>query len=147
MTRTRIAIAGLGAVPAVLFDFLAREPARPLWQVVDGTQPCAQADPDAWHPEKGAPSKPATSICNGDGTSARPLCPFAAVCLQWGLHHERSGIWGGVNENRRRELRQTLGISTTEPGVSLRVQSYSTDHNAVSLRARRANLAARRAAA
>ena len=35
------------------------------------------------------------------------VCPVRAECLEWALqHNERYGIWGGLTDVERRELRQ-----------------------------------------
>ena len=58
---------------------------------------CAQADPDAWFPEKGGSTREGKAIC------AR--CPVAAECLDYALaNNERFGIWGGMSERERRRL-------------------------------------------
>lgn len=64
---------------------------------------CAQADPEAWFPEKGGSTKAAKAICNGDDT--RPPCPVRDECLRFALaNNERFGIWGGMSERERRAL-------------------------------------------
>lgn len=64
---------------------------------------CAQADPEAWFPDKGGSTRAAKAICNGDTT--RPPCPVRDECLAWALaNNERFGIWGGMSERERRRL-------------------------------------------
>ncbi len=61
---------------------------------------CAQADPEAFFPEKGGSTRAAKSICG--------RCPAKEACLQYALDNdERHGIWGGLSEPERRELRRT----------------------------------------
>lgn len=58
---------------------------------------CAQTDPDAFFPEKGASARVAKQVC--------AACPVAAECLDHALAtRERFGIWGGVTERNRRTL-------------------------------------------
>lgn len=58
---------------------------------------CAQIDMDIFFPEWGEPTAPAQRICG--------LCPVTAECLDYALRrHERYGVWGGVNERRRRRM-------------------------------------------
>jgi WhiB family redox-sensing transcriptional regulator len=58
---------------------------------------CAQADPEAWFPEKGGSVRQATAICR--------RCPVQAECLDYALAHvERFGVWGGLTWEQRREL-------------------------------------------
>ncbi len=64
---------------------------------------CAQADPEAWFPEKGqngARTRTAKAICG--------RCPVRAGCLDWALGRgELYGIWGGLTSGERRRLRST----------------------------------------
>lgn len=50
---------------------------------------CAQADPEAWFPEKGGSTREAKSVCL--------TCDVRAECLEYALERqERFGIWGGA---------------------------------------------------
>lgn len=62
---------------------------------------CAQADPEAFFPEKGGSVAEAKRVC------AR--CPVQAACLDYALrNNERFGVWGGTSEpERRRMLRRS----------------------------------------
>ncbi len=58
---------------------------------------CAEADPDAWYPAKGAKVRDAKRVC------AR--CPVAPECLDYALATGQGhGIWGGLSVNQRRKL-------------------------------------------
>ena len=63
---------------------------------------CAQSGSDFWFPEPGQGSKPEThfarSICNN--------CIHQSECAEWGIHNERYGIWGGLTEWDRKQLRR-----------------------------------------
>lgn len=50
--------------------------------------------------------KIARSICEG--------CPVRIPCAEWGIHHERHGIWGGLSETQRRAARKARGIVMEE---------------------------------
>ncbi|WP_243789329.1 WhiB family transcriptional regulator [Saccharopolyspora gloriosae] len=61
---------------------------------------CAQTDPDAFFPEKGQSARLAKLIC--------AACEVREECLRYALERaEPAGIWGGLNESGRRELRTT----------------------------------------
>lgn len=58
---------------------------------------CAQADPEAWYPEKGESTADAKKVCQG--------CPVRQVCLEFALEHkELFGVWGGLSVRDRRKL-------------------------------------------
>lgn len=60
---------------------------------------CAQIDPDYWFPEKGAAVPAAKRVC------AR--CPVQQECLETAMENdERFGVWGGLSESERRQLRR-----------------------------------------
>ncbi len=40
-------------------------------------------------------------------------CPVQPECLAYALHHHVDGIWGGTNEQGRRNLRRAAGITAT----------------------------------
>jgi hypothetical protein len=69
---------------------------------IDGSQPCAQTDPDLWFPGPGqsAESQTAVALC---GT-----CPFTDACRTYGLNHAVTGIWGGLSDWHRREMRPDI---------------------------------------
>jgi len=35
--------------------------------------------------------------------------------LEWGLSHEKYGVWGGTSPATRRHIREELGIGVAEP--------------------------------
>ena len=60
---------------------------------------CSQTDPEAFFPEKGGSTKPAKRICED--------CEVREPCLRFALDNdERFGIWGGLSEFERRQLRR-----------------------------------------
>lgn len=95
--------------------------AMPLVNPVDeqGEQPewfayalCAQADPDAFYPEKGGTTREAKRICQ--------VCPARPECLEYALaRNERFGIWGGLSERERRLLRRGRQPRPAEDGTAV----------------------------
>jgi hypothetical protein len=65
---------------------------------------CAGMGADRFFPERGIEVADALNVC---GT-----CPVTAECLDAGLM-ERSGVWGGLPERRRRNLRRTVNPPRT----------------------------------
>lgn len=62
---------------------------------------CAQADPEAFFPERGSSARDAKTIC--------ATCPVRQECLEYALENdERFGIWGGLSELERRRLRRRV---------------------------------------
>lgn len=60
---------------------------------------CSQADPEAWFPDKGGSCKEAKKIC--------AVCPVRNECLQYALENrEVWGVWGGLSEFERKQLRK-----------------------------------------
>jgi WhiB family redox-sensing transcriptional regulator len=58
---------------------------------------CAQADPEAWFPEKGGSLREAKAVCL--------RCPVQAECVDQALSTgERYGLWGGLSERQRRKI-------------------------------------------
>jgi len=93
---------------------------RGPWEYEDPS--CASVGGDFWFPEfdtdalsivnateKKAESRVAKSVCNG--------CVHKSECQQWGLQHERYGIWGGLGERDRFFVRKRLNITVKEVDV------------------------------
>jgi WhiB family transcriptional regulator, redox-sensing transcriptional regulator len=72
---------------------------------------CAQADPDAWFPERGqhALAEIAARICG--------RCPVRAQCLDYALSGAdtwggiATGIWGGTTPQERDQLRRRKAVA------------------------------------
>ncbi|MEV6738195.1 WhiB family transcriptional regulator [Streptomyces sp. NPDC051104] len=61
---------------------------------------CAQTGSDFFFPEPGSSVREAKRICG--------LCESRAACLEHALtHDERFGVWGGLSEKERLQLRRT----------------------------------------
>lgn len=60
---------------------------------------CTQVDPDTFFPEKGGSTKEAKRIC--------AECEVISQCRDFALQNdERYGIWGGLAESERYELKK-----------------------------------------
>ena len=96
---SRLAERGDATAAVAEFDVLAElleMEAEPEWQE---RALCAQADPEAFFPEKGGSTREAKRICAG--------CEVRSECLEYALQHdERFGIWGGLSERERRKLKR-----------------------------------------
>jgi len=85
--------------------------AGPVLRLVPATDPhtvtwrdfalCAEADPDAFFPEKGGSTRNARRVC--------AACPVAPQCLEFALahmHHRHDagmfGIWAGTSVDERK---------------------------------------------
>lgn len=67
---------------------------------------CAQADPEAFFPEKGGGTKAAKALCT--------QCDVREQCLRFSLEsNEDDGIWGGLSTKERRKLIEQLGFKDT----------------------------------
>lgn len=42
-------------------------------------------------------------------------CPIQPECLEWGLHVDEHGIWGGMTREQRKKLRSKRGIVSIHP--------------------------------
>lgn len=60
---------------------------------------CAQVGTEFFFPEPGSSVREAKRICQ--------LCDMRATCLEYALEHdERFGVWGGLSEKERLDLRR-----------------------------------------
>jgi WhiB family redox-sensing transcriptional regulator len=71
---------------------------------LDGTQACADEDPDLFfpYPTDGAGIAAAKAVCG--------LCPLQRPCLAWALQHGDDGVWGGLTAEERRSLQRRFRI-------------------------------------
>ncbi|EFL37861.1 transcription factor WhiB family protein [Streptomyces griseoflavus Tu4000] len=61
---------------------------------------CAQTGGDFFFPEPGSSVREAKRICG--------LCPIRAACLDYAMNNDmRFGVWGGMSEKERLQLRRT----------------------------------------
>ena len=65
---------------------------------------CSQVDPELFYPldnDKGGASRQAKKVCTD--------CPVATACLEYALeNNEQYGVWGGMSERERRNLRRRM---------------------------------------
>jgi WhiB family redox-sensing transcriptional regulator len=72
-------------------------PAPSAWQ---SQALCAQTGADFFFPEPGSSVREAKRICG--------MCDMRAACLEYALaNDERFGVWGGLSEKERLQLRRT----------------------------------------
>jgi hypothetical protein len=82
---------------------------------------CREVGGDFWFPEK------ERDVVYPSGTDGRQLeiafakrvcrgCIHKIECQQWGLKHERYGIWGALTEGDRKLVRKRLDIAVEEVG-------------------------------
>jgi WhiB family redox-sensing transcriptional regulator len=71
-------------------------PADRAWQA---QALCAQTGADFFFPEPGSSVREAQRICG--------MCEMRSACLEYALtHDERFGVWGGLSEKERQNLRR-----------------------------------------
>lgn len=87
---------------------------------MDGTQLCAQADGEAWFPEKGQSSAAAKNICHA--------CPLEKPCYEYALRFKLQGVWGGTSELQRKRVQREAGI---EAAAVLLVEERHGDYAGV----------------
>ncbi|MDN5768881.1 MAG: WhiB family transcriptional regulator [Humibacillus sp.] len=78
----------------------------------DGTQACTNAPPAAaraYAGAAGADPRPAQQLCAS--------CRFRTECLSFALHTDTYGVWGGLTEDQREQLR-TQNASPAPTSVS-----------------------------
>ena len=68
---------------------------RPPWHA---DAACREHPELTWFPERGQPTEPAKTVCAG--------CLVATECRSAGIDGRELGIWGGLSERNRRQLRQ-----------------------------------------
>jgi len=69
----------------------------------DGSQLCAQTDPDLWFPTADRQTgRVAKTLCS--------KCLWVKDCLNYALQNDVTGIWGGKTERERSGIRKKLKI-------------------------------------
>jgi WhiB family redox-sensing transcriptional regulator len=63
-----------------------------------GDAACCQNDPEMFFPHVGGTGRHAKKIC--------AACPVLRECRIYALHHDVSGVWGGLSENERKEIKR-----------------------------------------
>jgi len=59
---------------------------------------CVGEDPDVFFPSHGDPGMEARQICG--------ICPVRDDCLEYSAEADEDGIWGGLDQAERRNLRR-----------------------------------------
>ena len=74
---------------------------------------CAQVGGDYWFPESNnGDTDPDYNVHYAKKVCQR--CIHRIECAEWGIQNERFGIWGGLSESRRRELRRQRNVILKE---------------------------------
>ncbi|MFI6105322.1 WhiB family transcriptional regulator [Streptomyces sp. NPDC093595] len=75
---------------------LTSTPRELSWQE---TALCAQTGPEFFFPDPGSSTREAKRLC--------AACEGREACLEYALaHDERFGVWGGLSEKERNELKR-----------------------------------------
>lgn len=72
---------------------------------------CRGIDTDVFYPQKELFSRDEERMFKrmcGD-------CPVVQACLEWGIAHERYGVWGGTTPPMRHKIRNNLGLAIADP--------------------------------
>ena len=77
-----------------------------LWE--DGL--CRQTSQELFFPEKGEVATPAKKVCK--------QCPVKEACLEHALKKHEYGIWGGLSEQERKNLKKHLDGGSTRRKVA-----------------------------
>lgn len=86
----------------------------PPYPDLDGSQLCAQTDPEAFFPEQqGSSPRPAKRMC--------AACPFLDACREYAIWHSVDGVWGGTTLRDRQKIRREQGIEPVGAYTPLRV--------------------------
>lgn len=75
----------------------------------DGAEPCASVGTEHFFVETSSvtAANAAKDVCQG--------CHSFDVCLEWAIHHESYGVWGGTTGSERRELRRRMNVILVDP--------------------------------
>ena len=91
---------------------------REPWEYEDPS--CASVGGDFWFAERDGINFAGTDEKQVQTQVAKKICGSCThkiECQQWGLKHERFGIWGGLSESDRRPIRKRLNIIVEEINV------------------------------
>ena len=93
-----------GTNPRLINLFAVLEPAQAPEDLTWQDQAlCAETDPEIFFPEKGGSTRGPKRVCRS--------CDVRAECLEYALDHdERFGIWGGMSERERRQLKRAAVV-------------------------------------
>jgi WhiB family redox-sensing transcriptional regulator len=73
---------------------------------------CRQVDAEMFFPEKGGSTKDAKAVCS--------RCEVRVECRGYALsHNERTGVWGGLSERERRQLKRQAACPPSDTCVTV----------------------------
>jgi hypothetical protein len=75
----------------------------------DGTQLCAQADPETFFP-----TRESDRVHNSKARAICDRCHFKDDCREWAIGRDIDGIWGGTYRQERRRIAKERGITQIE---------------------------------
>jgi hypothetical protein len=84
--------------PVRLLPVTMPGPAVPAVGAWHGRGLCIGENPDVFFPSHGDPGTEARRICG--------LCPVRHDCLEYSTEADEDGIWGGLDQGERRNLRR-----------------------------------------
>jgi hypothetical protein len=70
---------------------------------LDGTQLCAQTDPELFFPQQGSNAADAKKMCL--------RCPLLQPCRDYALQYDVQGHWGGMSRSDRKKWQADHGIT------------------------------------
>ena len=73
----------------------------------DGTQPCAETDPEIFFPDT---TREATRI-KGTVRKICGSCEFQEPCLEYSLVNDVRGVWGGMLDSERKNIRRSRRLA------------------------------------
>ena len=89
-----------GSASVQLLPIVMAAPAIPIPSVGEwpGRGLCGGEDPEVFFPSRGDPSTDARGIC--------AACRVRDDCLKYAIEADEFGIWGGLDQDERRNLRR-----------------------------------------
>jgi hypothetical protein len=70
---------------------------------LDGTQLCAQTDPELFFPQQGIDPVEAKKVCL--------RCPLIEPCRDYALQYDVQGHWGGMSRSDRKKWQSEHGVT------------------------------------
>jgi WhiB family redox-sensing transcriptional regulator len=90
----------------------------PTWT---GSEPCQSVGGDLWFPDDPFEAKTlnvvAAEVCQP--------CPSIEPCAEWGIAHEKHGVWGGLSPAQRILIRARRGIHVDTPNHTAWIESIA----------------------
>jgi WhiB family transcriptional regulator, redox-sensing transcriptional regulator len=89
--------------------------------VLDGHAACSTVDPELFFPQEIEISKTKVISKYVNLRAAKEVCgscPLKVACLEYGLRNHELGIWGGLTESQRDDLRRSKRIRTNRKATT-----------------------------